>query len=55
MPPCERDAERGCVVERDRDLPEAERAAVRVPAEERAFEGTAWDFVEDRERVIALG
>ena len=39
--PCERDAERACVVERDRDGPEVERAAVRDPAEDRAFVGTA--------------
>jgi hypothetical protein len=55
MLPCERDAERGCVVERDRDVPEVERAAVRDPAEERVFLGTAWDFAADREPVIALG
>ncbi|MBM6584238.1 hypothetical protein ILT44_29000 [Microvirga sp. BT689] len=54
-PPCERDAERACVVDRDRDVPEVERAAVRDPAEERAFVGTAWDFVADREPAIALG
>src|SRR5215217_1516285 len=55
--PCdrERDVERACVVERDRDVPEVERAAVRDPTEERAFAGTAWDFVADREPVIALG
>jgi hypothetical protein len=51
----ERDAERACVVERDLDAPEVERAAVRDPAEERAFTGTAWDFVADREPAIALG
>jgi hypothetical protein len=51
----ERDAERACVVERDRDVPEVERAAVRDPAEDRAFAGTAWDFVADREPAIALG
>jgi hypothetical protein len=57
MLPCvrERDAERACVVERDRDAPEVERAAVRDPADERAFAGTAWDFVADREPAIALG
>ncbi|QRM34209.1 hypothetical protein [Microvirga sp. VF16] len=57
MPPCDRkrDAERVCVVDRDRDAPEVERAAVRDPAEERDFAGTAWDFVADREPVIALG
>lgn len=49
------DAERACVVERDRDFPEVERAAVRDPPEERAFVGTDWDFVADREPVIALG
>jgi hypothetical protein len=38
---CERDAERACVVERDLDAPEVERAAERDPAEERAFAGTA--------------
>ena len=55
--PCDRDrdAERACVVERDRDVPEVERAAVRDPAEERAFADTAWDFVADREPAIALG
>jgi hypothetical protein len=42
-------------VERDRDVPVVERAAVRDPAEERAFAGTAWDFVADREPAIALG
>jgi hypothetical protein len=42
-------------VDRDRDAPEVERAAVRDPAEERAFAGTAWDFVADRELAIALG
>ena len=40
---------------RDRDAPEVERAAVRDPAEERDFAGTAWDFVADREPAIALG
>jgi hypothetical protein len=53
MPPCDR--ERACVAERDRDAPEVERAAVRDPAEERDFAGTAWDFVADREPAIALG
>jgi hypothetical protein len=43
------------VVERDRDVPEVERAAVRDPAEERAFAGAAWDFVADREPASALG
>jgi hypothetical protein len=52
--PCERDPERAGVVERDLDVPEVERAAVRDPAEERDFAGTAWDFVEDREPAIAL-
>lgn len=42
-------------MERDRDAPEVERAAVRDPAEERDFAGTAWDFVADREPAIALG
>jgi hypothetical protein len=41
-------------VERDLAAP-LERAAVRDPAEERAFAGTAWDFVADREPVVALG
>ena len=50
---CERDAERVCVVERDRDVSEVERLPVRDPAAERDFEGTAWDFVADRE--LALG
>ncbi|MEZ0168000.1 hypothetical protein [Microvirga sp. TS319] len=53
MLPCDR--ERACVAERDLDAPEVERAAVRDPAEERAFAGTAWDFVADREPAIALG
>jgi hypothetical protein len=53
--PCERDAERAGAVERDFDAPEVERAAVRDPTEERAFVGTAWDFVADREPAIALG
>jgi hypothetical protein len=55
MLPCERDAERARVVERDLDAPEVERAAVRDPAEERDFAETAWDFVADREPAIALG
>jgi hypothetical protein len=55
MLPCERDAERACVVERDFAAPEVERAAVRDPAEERDFAGTVWDFVADREPAIALG
>jgi hypothetical protein len=42
-------------VDRGRDVPEVERVAVRDPAEDRAFAGTAWDFVADREPVIALG
>jgi hypothetical protein len=45
MLPCEREAERACVVERDRDALELERA----------FAGAAWDFVADREPAIALG
>jgi hypothetical protein len=55
MPPCAWDAERACVVERGRDEPEVERAAVRDPAEERDLAGTAWDLVADREPTIALG
>jgi hypothetical protein len=55
MLPCERDAERACVVDRDRDVPVVERAAVRDPAEERAFAGTACDFVADGEPAVALG
>jgi hypothetical protein len=57
MPPCERerDEDPACVVERDLEAPEAERAAVRDPAEERAFAGTDCDFVADREPDIALG
>jgi hypothetical protein len=51
MLPCER----ACVLERDLDAPEVERAAVRDPAEERGFAGAAWDFVADREPAIALG
>jgi hypothetical protein len=41
--PCdrERDVERAFVVERGRDVPEVERAAVRDPVEERDFVGTA--------------
>jgi len=42
-------------MERDRDVPEDERAAPCDPAEERDFAGTAWDFVADREPAIALG
>jgi hypothetical protein len=42
-------------VERDVEAPEVERAAVRAPAEDRGFAGTAWDFVADREPDIALG
>jgi hypothetical protein len=55
--PCdrERDAERACAVERDLDVPDVERAAVRAPLEDRDFAGTAWDFVADREPAIALG
>ncbi|KLK93019.1 hypothetical protein AA309_10575 [Microvirga vignae] len=53
MLPCDR--ERACVVERDLVAPEVERAAVRDPAEDRDFAGTAWDFVADREPAIALG
>jgi hypothetical protein len=55
MLPCERDAERACVVERGLDALEVERAAVRDPAEERDVAGTAWDLVADREPAIALG
>ncbi len=55
MLPCERDAERARVEDRDLEAPEVERAAVRDPAEERAFAGTAWDFVADLEPAIALG
>jgi hypothetical protein len=51
MLPCER----ACVVERDFDAPEVERAAVRDPAAERDFAGTAWDFVADWDPAIALG
>jgi len=49
------DRERACVVERDREVPEAERAAARDPAEDRGFAGTARDFDADREPAIALG
>jgi hypothetical protein len=42
-------------VDRDLDGPEVERAAVRDPAEDRAFAATAWDFVADRDPAIALG
>jgi hypothetical protein len=38
--PCEREAERACVVERDRDAPDVEGAPVRDPAENRDFAGT---------------
>jgi hypothetical protein len=57
MLPCERerDVGRACVVERDRDAPEVERAAVRDPAAERDLAGTAWDLVADREPALALG
>jgi hypothetical protein len=43
MLPCdrERDTERACVVDRDFDAPKDERAAVRDPAEDRDFAGTA--------------
>ena len=47
--------ERACVVERVREAPEVERAAVRTPAAVRAFAGTAWDFVADRALVFVLG
>jgi hypothetical protein len=53
--PCERVAERACVVERDLDALEVERAAVRDPAADRDVAGTAWDLVADREPAIALG
>jgi hypothetical protein len=55
--PCdrERDAARDCVVGRERDAPEAERAALRDPVEDRDFAGRARDFVADWEPVIALG
>ena len=43
------------MVDRDRAVPVVECAAVRDPADERAFVGTAWDFVADREPSIALG
>ncbi|WP_281413452.1 hypothetical protein [Microvirga sp.] len=42
-------------MERDLDVPDVERAAVRAPLEDRDFAGTAWDFVADREPAIALG
>jgi hypothetical protein len=42
------------VVERDLDVPEVERAAVRDPAEERDFAGTVWDFVAALDPAIAL-
>ena len=42
-------------MERDRDVRRSKRAAVRDPAAERDFAGTAWDFVADREPAIALG
>jgi hypothetical protein len=42
-------------VERDLGAPEVERAFVRDPAADRDCEGTAWDFVADREPAIALG
>ena len=51
--PCAR--ERDCVVVRDLEAPEVERAVVRGPGEERALAGTAWDFVAEREPAIALG
>jgi hypothetical protein len=54
MPPCERDAERVCVLDRDLDAPEVERAAVRDPLTDRDFAETAWDFVADREPASAL-
>lgn len=53
--PCDWDAERACVMERDLAAPDAERAAVRDPAAERAFAEAIWDFVADREPAIALG
>ena len=43
------------MVDRDRDVPEVERATVRDPAAERALAGTAWALVADREPAIALG
>jgi hypothetical protein len=55
MLPCERDAERACVVDRDLGVPEVERDAARDPAGERLFAGTAWDFLADWEPAIALG
>ena len=42
-------------MDRDPDLPEVERAAVRGPADERVFAGTDWDFVADRAPAIAFG
>ena len=42
-------------MERDRDVPEDERAAVCDPAEERDLAGTARDFLADRDPAIALG
>jgi hypothetical protein len=42
-------------VERALDAPELEGVAAREPAEERAFAGTAWDFVADLEPAMALG
>jgi hypothetical protein len=53
--PCGRDAERARVADRDPDLPEVERAAVRDPADERVFAGTDWDFVADRAPAIVFG
>ncbi|UVF18650.1 hypothetical protein HPT29_019485 [Microvirga terrae] len=50
-PPCGRDAEHARVVERD--VPVDARAEERDPAAERAFAGTACDFVA--ERALALG
>ena len=44
-----------CLVERDLDAPEGERAAVRDPAEERSFAELACDFVADCEPAVALG
>jgi hypothetical protein len=51
--PCGRDAERAGVVERERDAPDVELATLRDPAEDRAFAGTACDFVAAR--ALALG
>ena len=42
-------------MERDRDVPEVERAAVPDPAVERDFVGTAWDFVAEREADFDAG